>query len=226
MDEPINYRIKICQSPEWKQHDCCRIGISVGNLAFEGDKLQALLSWTHSRFNQRLLYVADTLQRHNDVWKLGMSEAEAFQKALDRGVQWLSRNQNILEQYFSLPNISYWENWRTSESFQSLHEKVTLISQGNSLIEAALHRDIENFLARHSLTPLRSKALAYQKCRDFLIEEVVVHTLMARERRAAKLYPAKQLETLKLFRKRLIEDIPVGLDNEDYIRFTFLRTKI
>lgn len=46
---------------------------------------------------------------------------------------------------------------------------------------------------------------------------------MAQERRAAKLYPAKQLETLKVFRERLIEAIPAGLDNEDYIRFTFVR---
>ncbi|MDJ1182508.1 tRNA-dependent cyclodipeptide synthase [Roseofilum casamattae] len=220
------YRIRICQSPQWKQHDCCRIGISVGNLSFEGNKLQALLSWTHSRFDRCLLYVADTLQRHNYVWQLEMSEQEAFQKALESGDRWLSRNQSILEQYFTLQNISYWENWRNSESFQSLHEQVTRISQGNAAIEAALHRDTENFLRRHNLTHPSSKALAYQKCRDFLIEEVVVHTLMARERRAAKLYPAKQLETLKVFRKRSIEDVPVGLDNEDYIRFTFLRAKI
>ncbi|NEP14077.1 MAG: hypothetical protein F6K14_28510 [Symploca sp. SIO2C1] len=75
-------------------------------------------------------------------------------------------------------------------------------------------------------THYRIKICQSPQCRDFLIEEVVVHTLMAREIRAAKLYPAKQLEILKVFRKRLIEDVPVGLDNEDYIRFTFLRAKI
>jgi len=224
LEAPTQYRIKICQSPQWKQHNCCRIGISVGNLAFEEEKLQALLSWAHGRFSQCLLYVADTLQRHNYVWKLGMSEEEAYQQALESGHQWLSRNQNTLEQYFCLPNISYWDKWRTSESFQSLHEQVTAICKCNSLIEAALDTDIANFLSRRSLNPL-TKELAYQKCRDFLIEEVVVHTLMAREIRAAKLYPAKQLEILKVFRERITEDIPSGLDNEGYINFKFLRTK-
>jgi len=219
------YRIKICQSPQWKQHNCCRIGISVGNLAFEEDKLQTLLSWAHGRFSQCLLYIADTLQRHNYVWKFGMSEEEAYQQALESGRQWLSRNKNTLEQYFSSQNISYWDRWRISESFQSLHKQVTAICQHNSLIESALDTDIANFLSRRSINSL-SKELAYQKCRDFLIEEVVVHTLMARETRAAKLYPAKQLEILKVFRERLIENAPVGLENEDYINFKFLRAKI
>jgi len=106
-----------------------------------------------------------------------------------------------------------------------LHKQVTAICQHSSLIESALDTDIANFLSRRSINSL-SQELAYQKCRDFLIEEVVVHTLMARETRAAKLYPAKQLEILKVFRERLIENAPVGLENEDYINFKFLRAKI
>lgn len=163
MEALTQYRIKICQSPQWKQHDCCRIGISVGNLAFEGDKLQALLTWTHSRFSQCLLYIADLLQRHNYVWQFGMSEKEAYQKALERGHQWLSRNKKILEKYLVLPEIRHWDHWRNSESFQSLHEQVIRISQGSSLIEDALQTDIENFLSRRSLNH-QIKELAYQKC--------------------------------------------------------------
>ena len=64
MLEPNLYRLRVSASPGWVDYRACTLGISVGQPYHEGEKFAATVEWAARHFEEIVVDVSDTLQRH------------------------------------------------------------------------------------------------------------------------------------------------------------------
>lgn len=220
------YKVNIKGNPLWKDYDVCRIGISVGKNLFEGEKFLSCLSWVEQKylngyFNSCIIQIADTLQRHNLIWREDVEPERARNLASEQGIQWYRRYQNIIEKLEIPCEILYWDFWLNHPDYQNLKSQFDDLYEDNLEFKDAVDTDVEAFVSRQH-TDIAIDFIR-QYSREFLLEELACHTLMARSKRAAKLYPSVQLNCLRVVRNGLIDNAPQGLENEYYVRFFYSR---
>ena len=75
----------------------CYLGISLENPLFEGDTLQAMLSWASDKFEQSLVLVGDYLCRFNEKILSGCDEKQAAGTFLKRGDSFLLQTKDIFD---------------------------------------------------------------------------------------------------------------------------------
>ncbi len=68
----------------------CLISVSIGHRGFEGEKLEAILSWAAAHHSALHVCVADTLHRHDFVFQRNLSEGAAAVEARAAGEAWLA----------------------------------------------------------------------------------------------------------------------------------------
>lgn len=209
------YRLKVKGSPGWRKYNTGLLAISVGQEKHEGEKLAATVRWTNNSFKECLIDLSDTLQRYNYMMQ-GASESEAYKAALGAGDDWLRRNSQFLQQFTIPVSVLRWDRWLLHPEFTTLLREFTNIYTANRIFQEAVDRDAESFTRRKDE---RSLVLS----RRYILEEAAAFTLMAREFKAAKIYPGHQLESMRCVRDGMIPEAPYGLQEEYYTRINLER---
>lgn len=221
------YKVKVKTGASWRGFDICRLPISVGKSAHEGEKFEATLEWVKQRFDKAILSINDTLQRFNLIGLEGLAEEEAFTKAEWLGSQWLERHQasiKHLEEGGDTPAIDFkiirWSHWLERPEFTANLEKAHRLYRENLNFRQAVETDINMFLSRRTIKNVE----LFRECsRRYLLEESAVFALMFSEQEAADIYPGKEIETTRIAREQNLSELLPGLEKRHFTRIDFSR---
>ena len=195
------YRIRIQNSPGWKDFDTCMVSISMGHAYHEGDKLDALLLWAIQNHKTRVLNISDILHRHNIICA-GITETEASQQAYAMGNEWMRRNGDILKR--RLPHFQHihrWGEWLNHPDFEATRKGMLRYYQECPAFKNVVDADIERFSNRkEKQNEISDRDEVRARSFSYLIEELAAYVLIGRQYSANRIYPAKPLETFKYFR--------------------------
>lgn len=218
-------------SSEWRRFRRVRLLISVGAAYHEGDKLRAAVDWVNrcagAPFEECEVLVGDTLQRHNDIGFGGLDPRDAHEVAARRGTEWIERNLVALEGLCMPWTIARWDAELEHPRYPAIRAGLARLYQRDRRFSTAIDSDASGFLRRR-LTQAEAAADP-ERCsrtiRDYLLEEFAVAAILAEERPAAEIYPARQLAALDLFRRTAIPGAPPGLSVLSHTRIRFKRRR-
>lgn len=127
------YKVCVNNRADWQSHDTARLQISVGsNPKYEGDKFFAALEWCANRFENTILIVSDTLQRHNHA----LPAPAAWKASRLEGDRWLWRNQKALACFN--PSITRWDEWLNHPLYPTARKQVNRLVQGSEYVREEL----------------------------------------------------------------------------------------
>jgi tRNA-dependent cyclodipeptide synthase len=159
--------------------------ISVGQLYHEGEKFAATLQGVQNKFGSCDIIVADTLQRYNLLTEYSAQDANTL--ALQRGQEWLQRNEISLKE-FSIPHkIIRWDTCLKDPEFANWLEKIKEYYQHDKAYRNTIEEDINTFMQRsinHESIPMRRNSLNY-----FLEETAVILSYFIRQKYTYIIYP-------------------------------------
>lgn len=213
------YRVKPKRTPGLEAMSRCSIEASIGNRYLDGDYLGAIVEWVNRTFRECVINLGDTLYRHNLIETLG--EAAAHDAARSLGDAWLARNAGAIDALRIPCRIVRWDHWLTHPEFPALHRKMRAYYRDNYFFRGIVARDVNRFLERKGGSADSEKDRGCSI--DYILEELAADTLLSRQYRLARLYPAEPLATYVYVSRT---DIPAdlrGLDNALYVRLSFCK---
>ncbi len=217
------YKVKVKHGHDWKLHDTCCLDISVGKEYHEGVKLEATIGWAKHRFRHVAIAVNDTLQRFNDMFEGGMSEAEALEKSQREGDEWIARNRHILDQLPSY-EIFRWNDWTGRADFPVKFARAQFLYVHNAEFRQNIDEQIDNiWQRRYAENPeLSGRKHEFQLVSYmYLMEETAVFAMMAEDRDDIHIYPGSFMEIWG----NLEDETLIGLAGRKFARIDFSRNK-
>jgi hypothetical protein len=148
----------------------------------------------------------------------GLSEGVALARANALGALWLANHQSVIDACPIKPSVVRWAHWYKHPDFQETLSKFENAYDHNDVFRSAIERDVDHFYGRKNN---RDNEAGRIHSKDFLIEEVAVITLQARELPSLKIYPGDELDCLHVVRQGLVSNAPKGLENEQYAKIKF-----
>lgn len=195
------------------------MGISLHSRNHQGDGLSAMVDWINcqGKFNHVRVGLSDTLNRFSYARDCSVSLKAAYRAVAEKGDEWLSENLNILDRLTMPHDLVRWSHWLDTHTAE-VERNRALFNQAYEEIpefRASVDADIFAFLARtnsdHSLDNI-------DRCRQYLIEELAVYSVIFRERPATTVYPGKQLNCFAYMREEKPVDLPTAIGNTKFIR--------
>ncbi len=203
----------------WQDYQTLCLAISVGKPVHEGDDLAAAIEMIAEIGRPCVIRLSDTLQRHNYMAD-GLGVMDAWQKARDSGTTWIDRNAFLLNKLPFSPIIARWDSVISLPDFEEVHSSFCRIAKTNPIYSAALDRDINAFISRRVFSSTEERNIVANRSKAFLLEEAAGQTILGRQYNYACFYPGKSPEVLDLARSRAIDELPNGLENTAFIRFS------
>lgn len=219
------YRISVAGSPGWREKDTCSLEISMGNPKHEGIKLRSLIRWADENFENCLINIGDTLQRHN-LRISGLSAEEAHKEARKMGDDWLARNAEHFDELSKPYRIFRWDHWISDDSFDKLHKDMWLYYNNNEAFRACVEEDAMFFVnKRPDLIEAHGEDALKQQSIAFLIEEAAGDTILSRQMDIARVYPATQFNTFQYLSRPETPNALAGLGRDVYTRVNYKKRK-
>ncbi len=212
------YKIKISNSPGWQRFKATTLGISVLSPNWQEENFEAILNFAARNFQTIRLDVTDALYRHNHMAE-GRRPEEALALANADGALWLANHQDIIDECPIKPQIVRWAEWYSHPDFQDVLTGFHRAHEIDDGFREVVDRDARKFYQRKSIDP---SLLELEHAKNYLIEEVAVMTLQARELPSLKLYPGSELLCLKAVRNGKVPSAPKGLEREQFARVKFM----
>ena len=210
------YKIEPRSCPGWRHHDTATLGVSVPSPNWSGEKLATILAFAGTHFHKVRIDVTDALYRHDFMAK-GATETLARTQADALGALWLATHHDLIADLVPHAQIIRWGTWYKHPDFERTLARFHSAFENDLILRNAVMEDIHNFFQRTERSAsLRDK----EGCKDFLIEELAVLTLQARELPSVRIYPGTELKCLAAVRA-CTTDTPKGLEQELFMRIKF-----
>ncbi len=212
----------------WSDFSKARCQISIGQEYHEGSKLAAMINWCADRFNAVTLCVNDTLQRYSTMFEKKIDETSAFKEALQKGEEWIKRNEEIWSHKDNV-SIIRWDEWLDSE-YTAVRPKIAFLYASNLEFKEAIDKNIECLWERRiKQFPDKYKPEDYPKffelSKRYLLEEVSAFSIMYERDKAIDIYPGTTIFAATVFKGRKVEGAPSGLGKGHFCRIDFSRNK-
>lgn len=211
------YKVIVRKSPGWKAFNTATLGISVESPNWQDDKFESILTWASNHFDTIRIDVSDALYRHNFMAE-GVLPEDALSRANALGALWLTKHSDIISSCSVKPQIVRWGEWYKHKDYDITLAAFAELSQTSVVFSRAINADVESYFQRADIIPTL-KQISFAK--SFLIEEVAVITLQARELASLKVYPGEDLNCMKVVRCGLVEGAPKGLEREQHAKIKF-----
>jgi tRNA-dependent cyclodipeptide synthase len=177
-----------------------RLGVSMGNPNFSGDKLKALVAWVATNDKNLTVQLTDSLNHHNN----GGDRAAA--RAM--GDAWLGENAA------ALATVSYslvrWDDLLTHPDYPTAHAQVQQLYEQDGEFAAALNEAAIGFASR-------DKGRTTDQFIGYALEEAAGYASVWRGEQHIKLYPAKQSPWWQLAKAHLAAPTPA--EHWAFVRF-------
>jgi tRNA-dependent cyclodipeptide synthase len=206
------YKVTICKSPGWRKLDTCTLGVSVPSSNWQGERFASILGFAAIHFKRIRIDVTDELYRHNFMAK-GLSSTDATARAHYLGTSWLERHQAVIEACPVAPEVIRWGQWYKHPDYVTILEQFSRTARNAPPLYEAIERDIEAFHQRFGRAATKAE---HEHSRDFLLEELAVLTLQARELPGVRIYPGDQLASMQVVSHGLVPQAPRGLELEQF----------
>lgn len=204
------YKVTVKGTSKWSEFDTCRLQISVGHGdKHEGEKFAASLNWAKDRFNKVVICVNDTLQRFNLMNK-GLNEKTAYAMAYETGNKWIANN--IKEQDSKL-EIIRWDYWLKHQDFHHYNNIIFNFYNKDHQFKEGLDGTIYRFFTSKGL---KLDEHSQKHSIDYILEELAVFPLMAKQHNAVDVYPGSPPPEFEQLRDGKVK----GIDNLANICFT------
>ena len=166
------------------------IGVSLGNRAYENNKLKSLVAWATQHFETVTIMLADSLQRHNIMFQENVDEKQAYDIAISRGDAWLSRNADAID---GIP-VMRWDSLKDRDEVTPHRRAFEDLYETSPSFQHAVNKKLRGFYTvLHDRDPQK---FSWDKFKDFydfskkyLLEEAAVDTYFDREIDGPVLYP-------------------------------------
>ncbi len=211
------YKVIIRNSPGWREFGACTLGVSVGSPNWQDQRFASILAFAAEHFKKIRIDVTDLLYWHNFAAE-GMPPEEAAAQASRLGGAWLLAHQHIIDACAIKPEIIRWAKWYEHPDYRTTLAGFRRAECANPILHDAVDADIDEFFRRQGRVP---SAVERRHSRDYLIEELAVITLQARELASLKLYPGDELSCMNVVRRGLVSEAPTGLDREQFAKVKF-----
>ena len=165
--------------------------------------------------------VTDALYRHNFMAE-GTPPGQALARANALGALWLAQHQDVIDACGCpvKPQVVRWAEWYKHPEYSETLIGFERAHSMSAILRDAVHADILEFHRRKYRTPSLSEM---EHARNYLIEEMAIICLQARELPSVKIYPGDELSCLNVVRRGLVPEAPAGLEREQYAKIKFER---
>lgn len=216
------YKVKVKQKTVNTVNDnnVLRLEISVGQPYHEGEKFKCTIDWAKDRFGKIIILVNDSLQRFNYMFDEGLSEKDAYSKALNDGTNWVARNMGVIA---TLPDfeIYRWDAWKRSEDYFSDLHKVRALYNTNADFKSAIDDAINQIWLRKKSNAEHREQEFIDLSRNYLIEETAILSVIYKTFKGISAYPGSFLEIWKMFLDKEVYGAPEGLRYAHCLRIDF-----
>lgn len=193
---PISYKEKF-------QEASVVLLISVGQNYHEGEKLEATINFINERFKCCKIMVNDTLQRHTLSFVNSVDSKKAYNHSLELGKQWIDRNSKICKTLQIPYEIYQWSDWLNHPKFDLYKSEVDKVHLLDNDFIRMIHKSSAEFLERCRNKIDCNYDYAYQKCIEYLKEEIAVMFGIWKEYNYDFiLYPGKMIDVLNFYREK------------------------
>lgn len=220
------YSVRVKTGASWQAYKTCRLQISVGQSYHEGAKFEATVNWVRERFDNVIICVNDTLQRHNTLFLDGGNESDITGQWSREGDAWIARHQDLFSTFDNC-TIRKWDDWRDREEYPSIRKQVDRFYENNDLFHNSINANVQNFWDRNADRFEDHPSLDFTKFArhslTYLLEETAVFSMMFKEVEAVDIYPGTVLLPAFLFRGNPVPGMPEGLDKGVFTRIDFKR---
>ena len=211
------YRVVVRNSPNWRNHKAATLGVSVPSLNWQGNKFESILQFAAEHCDLIRIDVTDALYRHHYLAE-GLNASDAMARANAMGALWLTQHQDTISKCVKQVQIIRWAEWYNHSDYAETLAGFEQAYDQNEILRAAVMQDVMEFHRRKNTVPTTAEVKAG---RDYLIEELAVITLQARELPSLKIYPGDELACFRFVRQGPREGIPSGLGNEQFAKIKF-----
>jgi tRNA-dependent cyclodipeptide synthase len=216
-----DYKIEVRNSDGWRNHKVATLGVSVPSTNWQGDKLASILDFCATNFNFVRIDVTDALYRHSFMAS-GMSPEQALAVANAKGALWLTDHQDIIDDCPIKHEIIRWAEWYKHPAFAETLEKYRYAHGVSNILRETVHDDVMGFYRRKQCEP---SLLELEHGKNFLLEELAVLTLQARELPGLRIYPGDELFCLNVVRTGQVPEAPAGVELEQFVKIKFKKRK-
>lgn len=206
------YKIVVRNSPGWRNFGAATLGVSTPSPNWQGTKFAAILDFAAANFTTIRIDVSDALYRHSFMAH-GVPPAEADARANAMGALWLAQHQDIIDACPIKPNVVRWAQWYRHPDYAGTLAGFERAHAVSPVLRQAVQDDIAEFYRRKGHAP---SLIESEHSRNYLIEELAVITLQARDLPSLKLYPGGELRCLNVVRRKLVTEAPAGLEREQF----------
>jgi tRNA-dependent cyclodipeptide synthase len=145
--------------------------VSVGQAYHEQGKFLATIELVNKyAFKQCDIVMADTLQRHNHIGRMGAEKAAIFSK--EAGDLWLKRSEYALNKFNVPHNIIRWDEFLLHKEYDALKEEIVTAYNENEEYKNAIDANVMTYIERLSLiNPATDVETLFKHGLNYLIEE-------------------------------------------------------
>ncbi len=186
----------------------CVLPISVGQEYHEGEKFKATIKLVNDHFNECLIIVCDSLQRHTIPLYTHEVNELPYNQALKAGDGWLKNSQSYLDQLRINYKIMRWDDWLNHKNYSYNKKIIETLYMNDERFNFAVNSTVEYFTERfRAKNPdaIVDDKEAFNLCLNYIKEECSVMPLWEEEKVNFELYPSKQNNALSLAREYLVK---------------------
>jgi hypothetical protein len=192
------------------------------NAYCSGEYLYAIvekLQWEGA--NSIEFQVADTLQCHNLLWQSKSCPEKAIERSLRTGEEWLVKNFFVLQSsynFFQSVRVTRWNFWIKQSHFSDIHRSMMLLYDADSEFAECVIADAKDYLIRTGRSVSDDRL---NHCVSFLLEEISVTELSARNSPANEVYPGPRPRAEDYLILKKAKDLDLRMNNIPYIEVVF-----
>jgi len=197
-----------------------RIQVSMFNRHCTGTYLTAMVNWLQcTQVAEVEFQVSDTLQRHNFRWKRQKDEVRCQRMASEAGDQWLHENGQTISlstRIFDKVCITRWEYWLAHPEHRQVEHELRRLMKTDDEFSDAIEREIDQYFLtlKRRCTPERRRAAV-----DFLLEEIAVSEVSARDGLSNEIYPGPRFIPEVHMQKKYPDRFAVSRANFIHVEF-------
>jgi hypothetical protein len=210
----------------------CYFGNSLFSKAHDGPSLEAIVHWVNSetQFDKIVVGLSDTLNRHTLQNEYSLTPLEAHEKCRALGDQWIARNIKTLHKLNKPFRFIRWDDWFANgiQDISFYNMFYTNLYNQDVILNSALNKDIFSFFKRrYNKSPLELPTYFIENSQKYLLEELAVYSRIFKEiGECSVIYPAKQLNMLKVIRNGDVQGIPNTIENSTHIKLSLIDNSV
>jgi tRNA-dependent cyclodipeptide synthase len=216
----IEYFAEKARRHHWKGYKHAFLGISMLNPNHHGEKFEKIIEWVNKQenFENCFIYLADSLYRHHFMMQDGLSEKDAYEKAVRFGDKWLTKHTQFIEKLNIPYRIVRWDEHWQNPYLRVVQDIFLNEYEQNSAFQRAVRNDVECIFARRGIETNHILPKELVHCRNFILEELAIDSLFFQKYEVAWIYPGKALEAYTYLRTKENKDFAASFKNHYPVR--------